>query len=92
MKKTLIEHSQGHLSAEPVSQPLPVLSSRDPNLRFDLPPIAIQDDKDEYSISCIEKELSAEMGTWDAVAHDYVLGFTSGLDDFLSLPEFTDIG
>ncbi|KAI5593489.1 hypothetical protein BDE02_03G017100 [Populus trichocarpa] len=92
MKKTLIEHSQGHLFAEPVSQPLPVLSSRDPNLRFDLPPIAIQDDKDEYSISCIEKELSAEMGTWDAVAHDYVLGFTSGLDDFLSLPEFTDIG
>ncbi|XP_073264263.1 protein PHOTOPERIOD-INDEPENDENT EARLY FLOWERING 1 isoform X3 [Populus alba] len=92
MKKTLIEHSQGHLFAEPVSQPLPVLSSRDPNLRFDLPPIAIQDDKDEYSISCIEKELSAEMGTWDAVAHDYVLGFTSGLDDFSSLPEFTDIG
>ena len=92
MKKTLIEHSQGHLFAEPVSQPLPVLSSRDPNLRFDLLPIAIQDDKDEYSISCIEKELSAEMGTWDAVAHDYVLGFTSGLDDFSSLPEFTDIG
>ncbi|KAJ7002447.1 hypothetical protein NC653_007808 [Populus alba x Populus x berolinensis] len=83
MKKTLIEH---------ISQPLPVLSSRDPNLRFDLPPIAIQDDKDEYSISSIEKELSAEMGTWDAVAHDYVLGFTSGLDDFSSLPEFTDIG
>ncbi|KAJ6932168.1 hypothetical protein NC651_007780 [Populus alba x Populus x berolinensis] len=92
MKKTLIEHSQGNLFAEPVSQPLPVLSSRDPNLRFDLPPIAIQDDKDEYSISCIEKELSAEMETWDAVAHDYVLGFTSGLDDFSSLPEFTDIG
>uniref|UniRef100_A0A6N2KFJ9 DNA helicase n=1 Tax=Salix viminalis TaxID=40686 RepID=A0A6N2KFJ9_SALVM len=92
MKKTLVEHSEGHLFAEPVPQPLSILSSRDPNLRFDLPPTVIQDDEDEYSISCIEKELSAATGTLDAVPHDYVLGWTSGLDDFSSLPEFTDIG
>lgn len=92
MKKTLVEHSEGHLFAEPVPQPLSILSSRDPNLRFDLPPTVIQDDEDEYSISCIEKELSAATGTLDAVPHDYVLGWTSGLDDFSLLPEFTDIG
>ncbi|CAK7357000.1 unnamed protein product [Dovyalis caffra] len=90
MKKTSIEHSEG--PTEPVFQPLSVLSCRDPNLRFDLPPVVIQDDKDEYSISCMEKELSVETGTYEAIPYNYDPGLISGLDDYSLLPEYTDIG
>ncbi|XP_011046132.1 PREDICTED: protein PHOTOPERIOD-INDEPENDENT EARLY FLOWERING 1-like isoform X3 [Populus euphratica] len=86
-RKTLLEQNEGH--AEPIMQPLSV---RDPKLRFDLPPAVIQDDKDEFSISCMEKELSVETGISEAVPHNYVPDLISGLDDYSLLPEYTDIG
>lgn len=86
-RKTLLEQNEGH--AEPVMQPL---SDRDPNLRFDLPPEVIQDDKDGFSISFMEKELSVETKISEAVPHIYVPDLILGLDDYSLLPEYTDIG
>ncbi|XP_071911485.1 protein PHOTOPERIOD-INDEPENDENT EARLY FLOWERING 1-like isoform X3 [Coffea arabica] len=40
----------------------------------------------------INPELPMATDSSDMVAHDYVPGFISGLDDYLILPEFTDIG
>ncbi|KAF9690190.1 hypothetical protein SADUNF_Sadunf01G0169900 [Salix dunnii] len=85
-RKTLMEQS-GH--AEISMQSESVLSVRDPSLRFDLPPAVIQDDEDEFSMSWLEKELSGEMGI---SPHNYVPDLISGLDDYSSLPEYTDIG
>lgn len=96
-KKTSMEHSEIHsLFAEPVFQPLPTVSPRDPNLRFDLTPAVIQDgcmdDRDSNSILCMDEELASAVGSFEAVPHNYNPGIISGLDDYLLLPEFTDIG
>lgn len=40
----------------------------------------------------VNPELPMATDRSDMVAHDYVPGFISGLDDYLILPEFTDIG
>ncbi|KAL3534187.1 hypothetical protein ACH5RR_002648 [Cinchona calisaya] len=40
----------------------------------------------------INDELTMATDSLDTVAHDYIPGFVSGLDDYLIMPEFTDIG
>ncbi|KAJ6704488.1 HELICASE SRCAP [Salix viminalis] len=65
MKKTLVEHSEGHLFAEPVPQPLSILSSRDPNLRFDLPPTVIQDDEGlNILFHALKRSFQRQRGPW----------------------------
>eukprot|EP00257_Ricinus_communis_P018634 XP_015577402.1 protein PHOTOPERIOD-INDEPENDENT EARLY FLOWERING 1 isoform X1 [Ricinus communis] len=97
LKRTL-EHGEIHqyLLAEPVFQSPHAVSPRDPNLKFDLTPAVLQDgwtnDTYGYSISCFDNELSLEIGSLEAVPHNYVPDLISGLDDCSLLPEFTDIG
>lgn len=85
-----------NLFAEPALQPLSTVSSRDPNLRFDLTPAIIQDgwmiDRDSCSISFWDEELPGEFASFKSIPHDYDADLISGLDDFSLLPEYTDIG
>ncbi|KAJ9153312.1 hypothetical protein P3X46_026762 [Hevea brasiliensis] len=96
LKKTSERGEMHNLFAEPALQPLLTVSPRDPNLRFDLAPAVIQDgwtnDRDSCSISYLDEELPGELGSFEAMPHDYVPGLISGLDDCSLLPEYTDIG
>ncbi|KAF2314573.1 hypothetical protein GH714_027718 [Hevea brasiliensis] len=96
LKKTSERGEMHNLFAEPALQPLLTVSPRDPNLRFDLAPAVIQDgwtnDRDSCSISFLDEELPGELGSFEAMPHDYVPGLISGLDDCSLLPEYTDIG
>ncbi|XP_065878291.1 protein PHOTOPERIOD-INDEPENDENT EARLY FLOWERING 1 isoform X2 [Euphorbia lathyris] len=96
-KKTS-EHGHVAQMLEPVFQSLHVVSSKDPNLKFEFTPPAFTEDGsmndsyDYYSISCLDKETSSETGCSEDVPHNYVPDLISGLDNCLSWPELTDIG
>ncbi|XP_043806971.1 protein PHOTOPERIOD-INDEPENDENT EARLY FLOWERING 1 isoform X4 [Manihot esculenta] len=96
LKKTSERGEMHNLFAEPALQPLSTVSSRDPNLRFDLTPAIIQDgwmiDRDSCSISFWDEELPGEFASFKSIPHDYDADLISGLDDFSLLPEYTDIG
>uniref|UniRef100_A0A2P2L6V3 DNA helicase n=1 Tax=Rhizophora mucronata TaxID=61149 RepID=A0A2P2L6V3_RHIMU len=96
-KKTSTEHGEiCHLFSEPVFQPQHAVSSKDPNLHFDLTPADIQngwtDDSDSLSNSLLNLEHPIETESLVSVPHEYMPGFISSLDDFSLLPEYTDIG
>jgi hypothetical protein len=94
-KKTSLEHGEmpDH-TAEPPPGPLPAAALKDPNIRFDLtqpiiPDVGI-DNVEGILPSSIDTGLSMEMDSFEVVAHDYVPGLISGLDDYPLLPEYTD--
>ncbi|PSS13807.1 Protein PHOTOPERIOD-INDEPENDENT EARLY FLOWERING like [Actinidia chinensis var. chinensis] len=64
-------------------------------MSFDLTPPVISDvgiDAFESSFPLDMDEYWLDSQGFDLVPHDYVPGFISGLDDYSSLPKFTDIG
>ena len=95
-----MEHGEiRHDIADRVFPQLPAAASMDLDQRFDLnnSPIGNDqvDDFDSTSHSYIDEEFLPEMEGFDGfevVPHSYVPGVISGLDEFSSLPEFTDIG
>ncbi|GAV63949.1 SNF2_N domain-containing protein/Helicase_C domain-containing protein/HSA domain-containing protein [Cephalotus follicularis] len=96
-KRTSIEHNEiGHLLTDTLLQPMPTVSPKDPNLRFDLTPDIIQngwmDELDRNSPYGIDEDLSLNTETSEAVLLHYDPGLLSDLDDFSQLPDFTDIG
>ncbi|KAJ4847374.1 Protein PHOTOPERIOD-INDEPENDENT EARLY FLOWERING 1 [Turnera subulata] len=96
LKKTSSEHSEIHNPfAESVFKHPVTVSTRDPNLRFDLGPEGLAagcaDDLDIYSISCSDKE-PLEEESFESVPHYLDPSLLSGLDDYSLFPEYTDIG
>ena len=64
-------------------------------MKFELTPPVISDvgiDAFENSFPFDMDEFWLNSQGFDLVPHDYVHGFISGLDDYSSLPEFTDVG
>ncbi|XP_031278129.1 protein PHOTOPERIOD-INDEPENDENT EARLY FLOWERING 1-like [Pistacia vera] len=98
LKKTSIEHGDiRQFLLEPGFQPTPPVTTKDPNLRFDLTPAIIQESWSDYApdgniLSCMDKEFSLEMESLEMVSHDYYPDLLSGLEDCSILPEYTDIG
>ncbi|KAL5741842.1 hypothetical protein ACOSP7_028574 [Xanthoceras sorbifolium] len=97
LKKISMEHGEtGQLLTEPEFQPVPTVASKDPNLRFDLTPEIIHEswfnDMDSDFTSCIDKELSVEIESFEMVPHNYSSDLILGLEDCSILPEYTDIG
>ncbi|KAK3227231.1 hypothetical protein Dsin_007093 [Dipteronia sinensis] len=97
MKKISVEHGETRqMLPEPEFQPVPTVALKDPNLRFDLTPEIIQEswfnDMDSDFTSCIDKDLSLGIESFEMVPHNYSSDLIFGLEDCSILPEFTDIG
>ncbi|KAJ8767933.1 hypothetical protein K2173_020873 [Erythroxylum novogranatense] len=97
LKRASVEHGElRNLFADSAAQPFRTVSSSDPNLRFDLALADIDngwtDESDSVCIPCVDEEHPFAFQCSEPLPHDYVPGFVSGLEDFSSFPEYTDIG
>ncbi|KAF3442635.1 hypothetical protein FNV43_RR16551 [Rhamnella rubrinervis] len=99
LKRTSMEHGEmSHAIADRVCLQLPAAAPMDLDQRFDLnySPVGndVQvDDFNSTSHSYIDEEFLPDMEGLDGfevVPHSYVPGVISGLDEFSSLPKFTD--
>lgn len=69
-------------------------SEGDPNLKFDFvePTGAAADDCEDNFKLVMDGDLPSQSETSESLPHDYIPGLLSGLNDYSSLPEYTDIG
>ncbi|OWM78962.1 hypothetical protein CDL15_Pgr003133 [Punica granatum] len=74
--------------------PPPASPLTDPNLKFDFvePTGAAADDSEDNLKSLTDEDLLSQIENSESVPHDYDPGLLSGLDDYSSLPEYTDVG
>ncbi|XP_044486357.1 protein PHOTOPERIOD-INDEPENDENT EARLY FLOWERING 1 isoform X4 [Mangifera indica] len=100
-KKTSIEH--GNMRQFLLEQgfqptlPMPPITAKDPNLRFDLTPAVIQegwsdDAADSNAFPCVDEDFSLGMESLEVAPNDYFPDLLSGLEDCSILPEYSDIG
>lgn len=89
------DHIYESAARDLLSHPVPPSSPYgDPNLKFDYtaPTGASADDLEDNFKSVMDGDLSLQIETSEPLPHDYNPGLLSGLDDYSSLPEYTDIG
>ncbi|PON81021.1 Protein PHOTOPERIOD-INDEPENDENT EARLY FLOWERING [Trema orientale] len=95
-KKTSVENGEiRHLPGEQILRSLPTIAAPiDLNLFNPSSPISTDaqiDDPESNFFAEMDKVFSLETEGFEAVEHNYVPGFISGLDDCPLSPEFTDI-
>lgn len=93
LRKTATESSDmRNLSADPVLHPV----FSDFSVKHDVVSTSITEvGTNDFGVSSpfnINAELTTVTDSSDIIAHGYIPGLISGLDDYLIMPEFTDIG
>lgn len=97
IKPTVENGELRHLTSEPLFQSLPMVSCRDQIPRLDpltiTPPVP--PDVEAYNPECSSgtcNQFFEDFDMSEMVAHNYEPDLISGLEEYLSLSDFTDIG